>query len=106
MAWIYLFFAGFLEVVWAYYMKKSDGFTQLTPSVITISAMIVSFFCLAASFKSLPLGTAYAVFTGMGAVGAFAVGVIVLGESATPMRITAAVLILAGIVMMKLSNSH
>ncbi len=106
MAWAYLLTAGLLEVVWAYYMKKSEGFTVLTPSIITLTAMIVSFFCLAASFKVLPLGTAYVVFTGMGAVGAFIVGVVVLGESATPMRISAAVLILAGIVMMKLSNSH
>ena len=103
MAWIYLFIAGCLEVVWAFYMKKSEGFTLLTPSLITIAAMLVSFFCLAASFKALPLGTAYAVFTGMGAVGAFIVGVIVLGESATPMRICAASFILVGIVMMKLS---
>lgn len=106
MAWIYLFIAGLLEVVWAYYMKKSEGFTVFTPSAITLTAMVVSFFCLAAAFKTLPLGTAYAVFTGMGAVGAFIVGIIVLGESATPMRIGAAAFIVVGIVMMKLSSPH
>lgn len=106
MAWIFLTIAGLLEVVWAFYMKKSEGFTLLTPSIITLVAMIASFFCLSASFKVLPLGTAYAVFTGMGAVGAFIVGIIVLGESATPMRIGAAAFILVGIVMMKLSSPH
>lgn len=105
MAWIYLTIAGLLEVIWSFYMKKSEGFTVLTPSLITLAAMVISFFCLSVSFKDLPLGTAYAVFTGMGAVGAFIVGVIVLGESATPMRITAAAFILIGIVMMKLSPS-
>lgn len=105
MAWIYLVFAGLLEIAWAFYMKKSAGFTLLVPSTITIVTMIASFALLAISMKTLPLGTAYTVWTGIGAVGAFALGVIVLGEAATPMRLAAAALILSGIAMMRLSSS-
>ena len=104
MAWIMLFFAGLLEVVWAYYMKESQGFTRLTPSIVTLVAMIASFVLLAASMKSLPLGTAYTIWTGIGAVGAFLVGIFVLGEPANPLRLMAAVLIVSGLVMMKLSS--
>ena len=103
MAWIYLFIAGLLEVVWAYTMKQSEGFTKLTPSAITVVAMIASFGLLAYAMRTLPLGTAYTIWTGIGAVGAFIVGVTVLGEALTPMRILAAVLIVSGLVLMKLS---
>ncbi len=105
MAWIYLAVAGLLEIVWAFYMKKSEGFSLLTPSVITIIAMIASFALLSVSMRSLPLGTAYTVWTGIGAVGAFVVGIVVLGEAITPMRVAAAVLIVSGLVLMKLSSS-
>ncbi|MEO9339138.1 quaternary ammonium compound efflux SMR transporter SugE [Mesorhizobium sp. SB112] len=104
MAWIYLVLAGLLEIVWAFYMKKSSGFTLLVPSVITIVTMIASFALLSISMRSLPLGTAYTIWTGIGAVGAFTLGVLVLGEAATPMRIAAAALIVSGIVLMKLSS--
>ena len=104
MAWIFLVSAGFLEIVWAFFMKKSAGFTLPLPSIITIITMIASFALLAVSMKTLPLGTAYTVWTGIGAVGAFLVGVLVLGESATPARLAAAALILAGIVIMKVSS--
>ena len=104
MAWILLFFAGLLEVVWAYYMKESQGFTRLAPSIVTLVAMIASFVLLAASMKSLPLGTAYTIWTGIGAVGAFLVGIFVLGEPANPTRLMAALLIVSGLVMMKLSS--
>lgn len=104
MAWIFLVFAGFLEVVWALYMKKSAGFTLLVPSVITLFTMIASFALLSIAMKTLPLGTAYTVWTGIGAVGAFIVGIAVFGEAATPMRLVAAVFILIGIVMMKFSG--
>lgn len=103
MAWIYLVCAGVLEVVWAYAMKQSQGFTVFWPSVVTIVAMIVSFALLAVAMKSLPLGTAYTVWTGIGAVGAFILGIVMLGESANALRIAAAVLIVSGIVLMKLS---
>lgn len=104
MAWVYLGIAGLLEVVWAFSMKQSAGFTRLTPSIVTIVAMIASFALLSISMKSLPLGTAYTVWTGIGAVGAFLVGVAVLGESVSPMRVLAAGLIVGGLVLMKLST--
>lgn len=106
MAWVYLIVAGLLEVVWAFSMKKSEGFTVLTPTIITIVMMIASFGVLSIAMKTLPLGTAYTIWTGIGAVGAFAVGVMVLGEAMTPMRVLAAVLIVSGLVLMKLSSSH
>lgn len=104
MAWVYLLIAGVLEVVWAFFMKQSNGFTSLIPSIVTIVAMIISFALLSVSMKTLPLGTAYTVWTGIGAVGALAVGILFLNESVSPTRIIAAVLILCGIVMMKLST--
>ncbi len=104
MAWISLFVAGLLEVVWAFAMKQSVGFTRLWPSVVTIGAMILSFGLLSWSMRSLPLGTAYMVWTGIGAVGAFAVGAAVLGESLSLMRIAAALMIAGGLVLMKLSS--
>lgn len=105
MAWILLVFAGALEVVWAFSMKRSDGFSRLTPSVITLVAMIASFALLARAMRDLPLGTAYTVWTGIGAVGAFVLGVVVLGESSSPMRVLAALLIIGGLVLMRLSET-
>ncbi len=105
MAWAVLVVAGLFEVVWAFAMKQSEGFTRLWPSLVTLGAMLVSFALLAWSMRILPLGTAYAVWTGIGALGAFAVGILVLGESASPMRLLAAAMILGGLVLMKLSSS-
>jgi len=104
MAWIYLAIAGLLEIVWAFSMKQSAGFTRLTPSIVTLVTALASFALLALSMKSLPLGTAYTIWTGIGAVGAFAVGVIVLGEQANAARIVAALLIVSGLVLMKASS--
>ena len=104
MAWIYLFVAGLLEVVWAYSMKLSDGFSRPVPATVTIVAMIASFTLLALAMRSLPLGTAYTVWTGIGAVGAFILGVVMLGEALTAMRVVAAALIVGGLVLMKLSS--
>ena len=107
MAWIYLLIAGLLEVVWAFYMKQSAGFTRLWPSVITIAAMIVSFALLSLSMRTLPLGTAYAIWTGIGAVGAAGVGILIYGEPATTLRILCILLIVSGIVGLKLfSGAH
>jgi quaternary ammonium compound-resistance protein SugE len=103
MAWIYLVVAGVLEVVWAYAMKQSNGFTRPTASAVTILTMIASFALLSLAMRTLPLGTAYTVWTGIGAIGAFLVGVIVLGEAATPLRVAAAALIVTGLVAMKLA---
>lgn len=105
MAWVVLFIAGLFEIIWATAMKQSDGFSRLWPSVITIAAMVVSFGLLSWSMRTLPLGTAYTVWTGIGAVGAFAVGIMVLGEAASPLRLLAAFLIVSGIVLMKLTSS-
>jgi len=104
MAWIILIIAGIFEVVWAYSMKLSVGFTRLVPSVITVVTMIISFALLSYSMRSLPLGTAYTVWTGIGAVGAFVAGILFLGEQVTVMRVGAAALIVSGLVLMKLSS--
>lgn len=105
MAWIYLLLAGVFEVVWASTMKQSEGFTKLGPSVITIVTMIISFGLLAVAMKSLPLGTAYAIWTGIGAVGAFLIGIFVMGEAATFFRIASVTLIVAGLIGLKLSTA-
>ena len=104
MAWASLLIAGILEVVWAYTMKQSDGFTRPLPTTITIVTMIGSFALLSWSMRTLPLGTAYVIWTGIGAVGAFLVGVLVLGEPATTLRVLAAVLIVSGLVLMKVAS--
>ena len=105
MAWIALLFAGLLEVVWAYSMKVSEGFTRPWPSLVTLVAMVASFTLLAWAMKQLPLGTAYMVWTGIGAVGAFVVGIAVLGESASMARLAAAGMIVGGIVLMKAASA-
>lgn len=104
MAWILLTIAGLLEVVWAFSMKQSVGFTRLGPSVVTLVTMIASFVLLSISMKTLPLGTAYTIWTGIGAVGAFVAGIVILGEQVSAMRIMAAVLIVSGMILMKLST--
>lgn len=104
MAWIALLFAGLLEVVWAFTMKQSDGFTRIVPSAITLVAMVASVVLLSFSMKTLPLGTAYTIWTGIGAVGAFVLGIAVLGEQASVSRILAAALIVSGLALMKWST--
>ena len=105
MAWIALFVAGLLEVVWAFSMKLSDGFSKPVPTVVTLVTMIGSFALLSLAMRSLPLGTAYTIWTGIGAVGAFVVGIVVLGETLSVARVLAAVLIVSGLLLMKLSSS-
>ena len=104
MSWIILFIAGLLEVVWAIGLKYTHGFTRLTPSVITVTAMIVSIVMLSWAMRTLPVGTAYAVWTGIGAVGAAITGILLLGESASLARIASRAQIVAGIVGLKLST--
>jgi quaternary ammonium compound-resistance protein SugE len=103
--WLLLICAGLLEVVWAYAMKLSEGFTRLVPTLITLVAMVASFWLLAVAMRALPLGTAYTVWTGIGAVGSFLVGIAILGEAATSLRLLAAGLIVAGIVLMQVSSA-
>ena len=104
MAWLLLLAAGLLEIVWAFTMKLSQGFTRPGPSVATLLAMLASFGLLSISMKTLPLGTAYTVWTGIGAVGTFVVGVVALGEALTGVRVLAAALIISGLFLMKLSE--
>ena len=103
MAWIYLFIAGLLEIVWAFSMKQSEGFTKLGPSLVTLVAMVASFGLLSLSMKTLPLGIAYTIWTGIGAIGAFVVGILWLNEGVHPMRVAAAALIVVGLVLMRLA---
>jgi quaternary ammonium compound-resistance protein SugE len=104
MPWMLLLAAGLLEIVWAFTMKLSHGFTRLGPTVVTLLAMLASFGLLSISMKTLPLGTAYTVWTGIGAVGAFIVGVTVLGEPFTLGRVVAALLIIGGLLLMRVSS--
>ena len=106
LAWTLLAVAGLLEVAWSYAMKRSEGFTRLWPSVATLLAALLSFALLSYALRSLPLGTAYAAWTGIGALGAFALGVVVLGEPATALRVGSVTLILLGIVGLKLASGE
>ena len=105
MAWVILILAGIFEVIWAYSMKLSEGFTRLTPSVVTIVFMVLSVGLLSISMRTLPLGTAYTVWTGIGAIGAFVVGIIVFNEPMTVVRMIAVVLIVSCLLLMKLSTN-
>ena len=105
MAWAILILAGIFEIIWAYSMKMSEGFTKLTPSIVTFVFMILSVVLLSISMRSLPLGTAYTVWTGIGAIGSFVVGILILNEPMTAMRMIAAVLIVSGLILMKLSSN-
>jgi quaternary ammonium compound-resistance protein SugE len=102
MAWLYLFLAGLLEVGWAIGLKYTQGFSRLWPSIGTVACMAVSFAFLSLALKTLPMGTAYAVWTGIGAVGTAVVGMVLLGESRDVARIVCLVLIVGGIVGLKL----
>lgn len=105
MPWLYLFIAGLLEVGWAIGLKYTNGFTRPWPSVGTVAAMIVSFFFLSLALKTIPVGTGYAVWTGIGAVGTAILGMVLLGESRDVWRILCLVLIIAGIVGLKLASA-
>lgn len=104
MHWIVLLLAGLFEVVWATAMKQSAGFSRLWPSVLCIAGMAISITLLSAAMKSLPLGTAYTVWTGVGAVGAFVAGIVFFGEEATVTRFLAALLIVSGLILMKIGD--
>jgi quaternary ammonium compound-resistance protein SugE len=103
MAWLLLFIAGLLEVVWAVGLKYTDGWTRLWPSVFTIVVMLIDFFILSAAMKNLPVGTAYAVWTGIGAVGTAIAGIVLFNESREVWRLVCITLIVAGIVGLRLT---
>ncbi|HEX8293741.1 MAG TPA: quaternary ammonium compound efflux SMR transporter SugE [Pyrinomonadaceae bacterium] len=105
MAWVYLLAAGLMEVAWAVGLKYTEGFTRLWPSVWTGAALVLSMILLAAAVRTLPLGTAYAVWTGIGAVGTAALGVALFGESASPARVLCLGLIVAGLIGLKLTSA-
>ena len=102
MAWVYLVIAGLLEIIWAIGLKYTDGFTRLWPTTITVAAMVASVALLGLALRTLPVGTGYAVWTGIGTVGTVIVGILVLGEAVTPARIVSIGLIVAGIAGLKL----
>jgi quaternary ammonium compound-resistance protein SugE len=102
MAWLLLIAAGLLEIVWAIALKQSEGFTRLWPSVIGISTALASFLLLTMALRHLPVGTAYAIWVGIGAIGVALVGILALGEAASPIRLALLTLILVGIVGLKL----
>jgi quaternary ammonium compound-resistance protein SugE len=104
MAWLLLIVAGLCEIVWAIGLKYAAGFTRFWPSVVTVVAMLVSIVLLGYAMKSLPVGTSYAVWVGIGAVGTAVLGIVLLGESASPGRLASLALIVAGIVGLKLAT--
>ncbi|MDF2669925.1 MAG: small multidrug resistance protein [Paenibacillus sp.] len=106
MAWILLVIAGLFEVVWAVGLKYTHGFSRLWPSVITLIGMFISFFFLSWSLKTLPIGTGYAIWTGIGAVGTVIVGMVMFGESRDLIRIMFVLMIVSGIVGLKFTSGH
>jgi quaternary ammonium compound-resistance protein SugE len=106
MAWALLSFAGILEIAFAFCMKWSDGFTRLTPALLTVVIGLSSVVLLSLSLRTLPMGTGYAVWTGIGAAGTAIVGMVVLGDSAAPMRLLCIGLILAGVIGLKLVSGN
>lgn len=103
MAWLYLFLAGLFEIGWVIGMKYSEGFTKIVPTTLMVAAMGASLAFLTIAVKTLPLGTSYAVWTGIGAIGAMVAGIVLFGESASAMRLACASLILLGIVGLKIA---
>jgi quaternary ammonium compound-resistance protein SugE len=106
MAWTYLIAAGLLEIAWAVGLKYTEGFSRLWPSLLTVAAMVASFALLAQALKTIPLGTGYAVWTGIGAAGTAIVGIAFLGESRELLRILCLVLIVAGVVGLKFASTE
>ena len=106
MAWTLLLVAGLFEIAWAIGLKYTDGFTRLVPSAITLVAMVVSVVCLAIALRTIPVGTGYAVWTGIGAAGTAILGVILFNEPLTAARVACLVVIIGGIVGLKLLSPH
>lgn len=101
--WLLLGLAGLLEIVWAIALKQSEGFTRIGPTVVTSVGAFASFWLLAAALKALPAGTGYAVWTGIGAIGVAVVGIVWLGESASPLKLAGIALIVSGIAALKMA---
>ena len=105
MAWLMVGLAGLFEIIWAYAMKRSDGFSKLCPSMITLISMLLNFTLLSYAMRSLPLGTAYTVWSGIGAVGSFVVGILVLNEPMNLLRMLGVMMIVGGMILMKVTTS-
>ncbi|UJP05019.1 MAG: quaternary ammonium compound efflux SMR transporter SugE [Nitrosomonas sp.] len=104
MSWVVLLLAGLFEVGWVIALKYSDGFTRLLPSVLAIAAIVISLGLLGVALKEMPLGTAYAIWTGIGAIGAVIAGILLFGDSISPLRIISLILVIAGLIGLKLSH--
>ncbi|MBN8890294.1 MAG: multidrug efflux SMR transporter [Alphaproteobacteria bacterium] len=104
MAWLWLAAAGLCEVVWVVLLKQADGFTRLVPSILTVATLAVSFYCMSQALRTLPMGTVYAVWTGIGAAGGLVWGILMEGEPAGAVRILCVGLILAGVAGLKLGS--
>lgn len=105
MNWFLLFVAGLFEVVWAIGLKHTEGFTRLTPSLVTIAAMGISFYVLSVALRTLPLGTAYAVWVGIGAVGTVIAGIVLFQEALSPLKLVSTMLVVVGIAGLKLAHA-
>ena len=105
MNWLILVIAGLLEVVWAITLKQTDGFTRLVPSLVTIGTMAASFYLLSVAMRTLPLGTAYAVWVGIGAIGTAIAGIVLFEEAVTPLKLVSLVLVVAGIVGLRVTSA-
>jgi len=105
MNWLILIIAGLLEVVWAITLKQTEGFTRLVPSLITIGTMAASFYLLSIALRTLPLGTAYAVWVGIGAIGTAIAGIVLFEEAVTPLKLVSLVLVVAGIVGLRVTSA-
>lgn len=106
MAWFWLIVAGLLEIVWAVSLKRTEGFTKLGPSLLTLAAMVASFWLLSQSLRTLPTGTAYAVWVGIGAAGTALIGILFLGEPRTAFRLVSLALILLGVIGLRVAEGR
>lgn len=105
MNWLILIIAGLLEVVWAITLKQTEGFTRLVPSLVTVATMAASFYLLSVAMRTLPLGTAYAVWVGIGAIGTGIAGILLFDEALTPLKLVSFVLVVAGIVGLRMTSA-
>lgn len=106
MAWIYLIVAGLLEIAWAVSLKRTEGFTRLGPSLVTLALMGVSFYLLSLALRTLPTGTGYAVWVGIGAAGTALIGILFLGEPRTALRLASLALIVLGVIGLRLAEGN
>lgn len=105
MNWLILIIAGLLEVIWAITLKQTEGFTRLVPSLVTVATMAASFYLLSVAMRTLPLGTAYAVWVGIGAIGTGIAGILLFDEATTPLKLVSFVLVVAGIVGLRVTSA-